>query len=149
MRERDARRAAGELLMDTGEFHCVAVGGELFASGVAASDLCFALIEPQDSQESDEHDAGPWGASIIKARASLIVGARRHDPILRDSEAERLLNVARNALNGKSLGGFTMPDFTKVSRWAWQRPADVERRIACTLAFTYLEEGWDAADVSD
>lgn len=149
MRERDVRRAAGELLAATGEFHCVAVGGEVFANGAAASDLAFALIDPMDTQEADEHDAAPWGASILKSRCSLVVGSRHSDPILRDDRAERLLNVARNALNGKSLGDFTMPDFTKVSRWSWQRAADSERRISCTLAFTYLEEGWDDADVSD
>lgn len=149
MRERDVRLDVAESLRATGEFHVVALGERSAGDFATASDLSFALIEPMDSRTDELSDAAAWGATLVKARCSITVGRRLHDPVLRDDDAERLLNVTRRALNGRSLAGVTLPDFTKVESWSWRPQADSERRVVCVLSFTYLDEGWNVADVSD
>ncbi len=74
--------------------------------------------------------------------------ARNDDAQLRDEQAEQLLDVLANAVNGVSLAGITLPGKTLVTAWQWRPAMAPERRIAATVSFQYLVEGWENFDVS-
>jgi len=148
MRERDIRQAAVDLLAATGEFDAVELGKSDPSENPASSrKLC--TVDPQDTQESDQWDSALDGGTVYKVRIALEITVRENDAKLRDDEVERLLNVVRNTLNGVSIGGFTLPEFTKVHPWSWRMATAGSRQIAATLNATYFEEGWNVADVTD
>lgn len=148
-RERDIRQAVVDLLTATGEFDEVSLG-DSDPRGKSASNFKLATVDPASTRANDQWDAAPFGGSLLDCRIMLGISVRANDPKLRDDEAERLLNVVRNALNGAALvDGYTMPDFTKVKNWSWKTASADQRDLTATLDVRYLEEGWDAADVAE
>ena len=85
----------------------------------------------------------------MDASATVTLLARHEDPQVRDELVELLLSVLENAVNGVSLGGLTLPPFTMVERWAWAPPTPPERRIAATVGYRYLTDGWQALDTTE
>jgi hypothetical protein len=71
---------------------------------------------------------------------------RDEDPQIRDEGVELLFNTAADALNGQSLGGLTLPDFTRFTSWRWNAPTAPERSIQTTFQYQYIIEGWSGAD---
>jgi hypothetical protein len=147
-RERDVRVAIHDLLDSTGAFDRVYLGThpdvDCGPSGLSRT----ASIEPSGTvlaAQGDDVDGG------IKATATvtIILLARDDDPTARDDAVEMLLNTTAAALNGRSLGGVSLPGSTRLRSWAWRKAAAPERRIEATLEFLYLVEGWDRFDLSE
>lgn len=148
MRERDARNALKAALMDTGAFSAVWTSGLPENYGQAASNLTAASIDPVGTAFTTGWDAAPWGGLDYTASLTVTVLARDSDPEIRDETAEQLLDCVANAVNGQSLGGLTVPQKTVVTGWRWVAAAPPERRIAATVRFSYLVEGWGSFDTS-
>ncbi len=146
-RERDVRNAIQASLLATGAFSDVWLSGLPEEYGHGASNLTAAAIEPIATHQSGGWDSSPAGGLELRADLAVTLLARHPDPQLRDELAEQLLNYLINAVNGKSLADFTVPQCTLVTSWKWQSPKAPERRITATVAFTYLV-AWDSFDTS-
>ncbi len=145
-RERDVRNAIRDALLATNAFgDAVWITGLPEDSGSAASDLLAAAIEPQSTNLNTGWDAQTDGGLCYSSTVTVTLLARNDDAQLRDEQAEQLLDVLANAVNGVSLAGITLPGKTYVSAWAWRPAMAPERRIAATVSFQYLVlwEGWD------
>lgn len=59
----------------------------------------------------------------------LLIAVRHQDAETRDSELDRLANVATNAINHQSLGGETKYQETLILKGIYGPPDDIERRI--------------------
>lgn len=147
-RERDVRNAIQTALIATETFSDVWLTGLPENYGQSASDLTAAAIEPAATALATGWDYGPGGGLDYTATLTVTLVAHHPDPQLRDELAEQLLGYLQNAVDGQSLAGFTLPQKTIVTGWQWQTPASPERRIAATVSFAYLIEGWDNFDVS-
>jgi hypothetical protein len=147
-RERDVRNAIQAALVATGAFSDVWITGLPESYGQGVSDLTAAAIEPVSTGLTTGWDAPPGGGLDYSATVTVTLLARHPDAQLRDEWAEQLLDTLANAVNGRSLAGFTLPGRTMVTAWKWLPPAPPERRIATTVSFAYLIAGWANFDVS-
>ena len=146
-RERDVRGAILELLETTGEFDRVFAGSLPDLSCDQSGQLRSASIEPRATTLAGQGD-GIDGALKATTTVTIVLLARDEDPTTRDDAAERLLHTAAAALNGRSLGGMTLPGATRLLSWSWQKAKPPERRIEAILEYQYLIEGWSAFDLS-
>lgn len=147
-RERDVRDAIQELLESTRAFDRVCSGVLPDAGGEPSGCRRSASVEPNGTVVAGQGD-DVHGALKATATVTLVLLARDDDPAARDAAAETLLNVAAAALNGRSLGGITLPGTTRIRSWSWRKAAPPERRVEATLEFQYLLEGWSDFDVSE
>lgn len=147
-RERDIRGAIMELLDSTGAFDRIYTGSLPDAGCEPSGILRTASIEPSGTVVSG---LGDDVAGALKATSSItiVLLARDDDPAVRDDAAESLLNTTASALNGRSLGGISLPGSTRLRSWAWRRATPPERRIEATLEFQYLLEGWSNFDLAE
>jgi hypothetical protein len=148
MRDRDVRNAIHDALIATGDFDAVYLWGSSGDHATAASKNACATIEPESSAQEDCWDAATGGGLIVTSRVTITLLNRQEDPELRDEAAELLLDTVANALNGQCLAGLTMPQHTRIVSWRWEEPAPPERRIAATLSYRYIVEGWDSYDTT-
>lgn len=142
--ERDVRVAVRDLLDATTAFDGVYLSGLPERRGERGGDLQAAAVEPDETAASCGWD-DVSGSSVMTARATITLLARDDDPQTRDEMAERLLETARDALDGRSLAGKTLPEWTRIRSWTWLKPTPPERRIGATLEFRYLVDGREAA----
>ncbi len=149
MRERDIRNAIRDALLATGAFSDCSISGLPEDSGSAASDLTAAAIEPLSTAYFTGWDAQIEGGLCYDAQIKVTLLARKEDQQLRDELAEQLLEHLKNAVNGQSLAGLTLPGKTLVKSWRWMPAKAPERRITAMLMASYIEEGWDAGDVEE
>lgn len=147
-RERDIRGAIMELLDSTGVFDRIYPGTLPDAGGEPSGMLRTASIEPSGTVVSGLGD-DVSGALEATCCITIVLLARDDDPTARDDAAELLLNTTAAALNGRSLGGISLPGSTRLRSWAWHRAAPPERRIEATLEFQYLLEGWSDFDLAE
>lgn len=145
--ERDVRIAVRDLLDATTAFDGVYLSGLPERRGERGGDLLAAAIEPAETAASCGWD-GASSSSIMSARATITLMARDDDPQTRDEMAERLLETARAALDGRSLAGKTLPEWTRIRSWVWREPTPPERRIEASLEFRYLDDEPGAANPS-
>jgi hypothetical protein len=145
-RDRDVRNAIQAALLATGQFDGVWLSGLPEDYGQAADDLAAAVIEPASSTEVDYWDSEPSGGIIIQSVVTLTLLVRNPDPQLRDEAVELLVDYAADAINGQNLAGITVCGRTKITSWRWQPPAPPERRVAATVQYEYIVEGWDELD---
>jgi len=135
--ERDIRGAIRDLLEATSAFDGVYLSGLPEHRGERGGDLRAAAIEPDETQA-----AGHWddlsGSLVMTARATITLMARDDDPQTRDEAVEELLQTTFDALDGRSLAGRTLPEWTGVRSWTWRKPTPPERRIEAALEFRYL-----------
>ena len=143
-RDRDVRNAIQTALQETGAFDGVWIWGLPENYGTGASQLAAAAIEPESSTQSDLWDGGSETGLRVTSRVTITLLFRHEDPQLRDEGAELLFDTAANALNGRSLGGLTLPDMTKFTTWKWQPPTAPERRISAVFSYQYILDGWSA-----
>lgn len=143
--ERDVRIAVRDLLDATSAFDGVYLSGLPETRGERGGDLQAAAVEPDETTASCNWDDAS-GPRIMTARATIVLMARDEDPQTRDEMAERLLETAIAALNGRSLAGKTLPEWTGIQSWAWRKPNPPERRIEAALEFRYLVEERGPAD---
>lgn len=117
-------------LLATREFTMVEIGRpeEIPASGQPKNRPA-AFIWPRSGGELDR-SSGPVTADNdheFKWTLSIIVNAQI--PRERYSNAERLLNVAMNVLDDRSLADLTWPGRTKIRGWVYQMPAPADLRL--------------------
>ncbi len=143
--ERDIRSAMRDLLEATSAFDGVYLSGLPEHRGERGGDLRAAAIEPGETEAASRWDdlSGPL---VMTARATIILMARDDDPQTRDEAAEELLQTAFDALDGRSLAGRTLPEWTGIRSWSWRKPTPPERRIEAVLEFRYLVDDRGLAD---
>jgi len=143
--ERDIRIVIRDLLDATSAFDGVYLSGPPEHRGERGGDLRAAAIEPGETAASSCWDdvSGPL---VMTARATIILMARDDDPQTRDEVAEQLLETTIAALDGRSLAGRTLPEWTGIRSWTWRKPTPPERRIEALLEFRYLVEDRVDAD---
>jgi hypothetical protein len=151
MRDRNIRNAIKELLIVTERFDD---GGVLLQCpddrGVGTDLAAACWIEPSSTTIRDEWDAQPGGGVTLTSILKTTFAYRAEDPQARDEACENLLEFAANVLNGQSIGGFTIPAWTKfVGGWQWLPPAPPERRIVATFSYQYILEGWNSYDTEE
>jgi hypothetical protein len=147
-RERDVRSSIRDVLDSTGAFDGVYLAGLPPDRGERCGDSRSVSIEPVETTGADHWD-DTTGDLVMTSRVSLTLLARHDDPQVRDETAEQLLNVAANALNGQALAGLTLPGWTRIRSWTWQKPHAPERRIAAVLEYQYLVAGWTGFDTTE
>lgn len=148
-RERDVRLAIRDALLQTGAFSHVRLTGLPEEYGHGASDLTAAAIQPGSTELLAGWDAPPAGGRAFSCRLRVMVLARHADAELCDELAEQLVEFVRNALDGRPLvPGFNLPGHTIVTGWEWLPRKAPERRIAVSVAYHYLQDGWNDADTS-
>jgi hypothetical protein len=146
-RERDIRNGIKLLLEGTGEFDEVYLGSWR-ERGRPATDLKGIAIEPHSGGKGTGWDDELTGGWEYPLKLWLEIAVRMDDPQVRDEEAERLLGVIQNTLNGESIAGFTLLQKTYVTDWTWIPPEAPERRIRCTFQCDYVVSGDEYYDVS-
>ena len=148
-RERDLRNAIQEALTQTGAFSDVRLTGLPEDYGEGASDLTAAAIQPGSTRLVSGWDAAPGGGRVFLSQLLVTVLARHADAQLCDELAEQLVEYVRDAVDGQALvPGFNEPQQTMVTGWQWLPRKAPERRIAVTLTYHYLQDGWNTADTS-
>lgn len=148
-RERDVRNAIAAALEATDSFGEISLIGLPEAEGFGASNLAAVSIEPDSTVQADRYDGGMKTGLVNTARLKLTFLARNPDPQACDEACEDLLDTAINAIQGQSLGGFTLPDHTRFSGWKWEPRTPPERRITAMFAYDYFVDGWDEYDTAD
>jgi hypothetical protein len=148
-RERDFRNALKDALVQTGAFTNVTLTGLPETYGEGSSDLAAAAIQPGSTRMTTGWDASPDGGRNFMCQLLVTVLARHSDAELCDDLAEQLVEFVRNAVDGLAIvPGFNEPQKTMVTGWTWQPRAAPERRIAITVTYDYLQDGWNSADTS-
>lgn len=135
--------------MDTNAFTNVWIDGLPEDSGSAASDLCAAAIDPVSTNYFTGWDAQTEGGLCYDAQIKVTLLVRHNDAQICDEKVEQLLEHLKNAVNGQSLAGITLPGKTLVKSWRWMPAKAPERRITAMLSASYIEEGWDVGDVEE
>jgi hypothetical protein len=148
-RDRDVRQAVHDTLVATDAFDPggVWLWGLPEDYGTGTSIRAAVSIQPQSSTSDDRFDGAETIGIVVTSLVSIVVFFRDEDPQVRDEGVEFLFNTAADVLNGQSLGGLTLPDFTRFTSWRWNAPTAPERSIACTFTYQYLVDGWDGLDV--
>jgi hypothetical protein len=145
-RERDVWTAIKAILDATKIFDNVYIGvGE---ANHSAEDILSAEIDAYDGQATDEYD-DTSGPLLVESRVQLLLIASDAEPTVRDSKADLILAITANALNGQSLGGLTLPGFTKLSNWRYGPIEPPHRKITAILKFAYLTDSWAGFNTSE
>lgn len=142
--------AIRDALEATGAFDAVALGAEPEAQGLAASVGKLAVVAPMDWEEVDDADgidavdAVDDARNTVRLRFRLTIVVREGDVEARGSELDRLVGVAKNAIDGRALiPGGTIPGWTKLRRGTWQDPRSPEWRQVIVGETAYLVDGDD------
>lgn len=146
-RERDIRVKIKELLEATNSYSVVRLG--LLESGDRYEQIGACMIEPYDSNASDDWDSTDEGPLHVDCRIHLVFVARDQDDQIRDERAELLLDVAMNTINGNSFDGKVMPEFSVVTTWKWKKAEPPERTIEAVFGFRYLVDTWTDFNTSE
>lgn len=148
-RERDLRNAIQQCLAQTGAFSDVSLSGLPEDYGEGASDLTAAAILPGSTRLVSGWDSGPGGGRVFLCQLLITVLARHADPQLCDELAEQLVEYIRDAVDGQTIvPAFNEPQRTMITGWQWLPRKAPERRIAVTLTYHYLQDGWNTADTT-
>lgn len=149
-RDRDVRQAIVTLLEATGQFDGVYLGGLPEDGGQAAGNLRAVALDQIGTTETDRWDSSDSTSDLVMtSQVRLIVMARDDDGVVRDEMAENLVDVIGNTLNGVSIASLTLPPFTRIKSWAWQKETPPERRITILFEYQYLVPGWNQFDTTE
>lgn len=143
-RGKDVRNAIRDALEASGAFSDVRMTSP-DDFGIPASDLAAAAIEPLSGREVDRWDGSSETGVLVEEKCLVTLLYRSNDPIARDNGAELLLQVLKNAVNGTSLAGLTVPDKTYVDEWRFLAAKHPERRVRAQVSYWYLQ-GWNDND---
>lgn len=103
-----------------------------------SDELTAACVTPDSGEETDRYD-DPDGPDVTRtARWKLTLIVRDADPRTRRRTLDRLADHAYNALDGKSISGITIPDWTKLRKWKYEKPAPPEQRLTLTGEYAYF-----------
>lgn len=106
--------AARALLDATGQFSRVECGHGPEDWDFSAEDRAYALLWIEDQDEIDDGMSGVEADIVHSAVYMLRIAVRDEGPAARLERLQRLGSVAKNALDGVSIGGITFPGFTKL-----------------------------------
>lgn len=109
--------------------------------GQSASDNMAAAVAMNEWQEIDDADDGPNLRLQRTVRWTLTLFVREDDPQVRERKLDKLLAASQKALDGKSLAGVTVPDWTRLRRGTYQTPASPEQRMTVAGDAIYWVEG--------
>lgn len=135
-------QAMAATLLGSGFFDDVYTTGLPKLDDQSAEDLRAVAIMPMSGTESDQYDAPTAGYQCEDAQVKFVFVVRAKDEAVRDRTVSLLFNYARNALNGQSIAGLTLPQWTKFTSHKWEDPAPPERKITATFQYRYLVQGW-------
>ncbi|WP_422932040.1 hypothetical protein [Singulisphaera sp. PoT] len=131
-------------LDQTGEFSGVHLTGPPEAKGSSSGEAKSAYLELDSWEEVDESDDEYDVQNTVRARFRLTLAARENDAETRDRELDRLLGVAKNAINGRPLlDRFVILDWSKLLSGKWEPATPPERRMAVIGQFAYFVDGDD------
>lgn len=143
-RDADIIDAIIAALRATKAFDEVAWGETPERWGRGADKSALATVEPSGWQEIDEWDDEPDDSGLgytVRSTFTLTLYSRSSDPRTRDRRVDRLLNVAKNAIDGNGFGGLTIPDLTLLRSGKYQPAANPERRMIVVGEYAYLVDG--------
>ncbi len=131
---------------------------DAFRAALDATGAFDAVLDalPEEQGESSEYEAlaaitpVPGGArqtqdfvdsgGILNTRRSryvLTLIVRDEDAGVRNRRLDLLQNIAHNALDGVSVGGMTIPAWTRLDDWGYLKATDPERRVQANGGFAY------------
>ncbi len=149
-RDADILDAVAAALEATGEFDGIYRCSVTEVGGKRADNLRAVCVEPMTETESDLWDSFSTGPmEVVQAQCAITLIVRHQDAQERDRLIDRLKSVARNALNGRSLKGLTMPDFTRFASFQSQRPKPPERQVRGTFQYRYLVDTFTSYSAND
>lgn len=140
-RDRDIRAAIRDALAATRCYDGVYLSGLPEDFGQSSGRLLVAVVEPGGARVESPWDAAPEEGLVVRGSAALTLIARHEDPEIRDQDAEWLVAIACNALNGQTLAGVTSPQFSMVESWRALPAQAPERRFQATFNYLYFVEG--------
>lgn len=146
MRDRDVRNAIKSLLEKTSQFDEVSLKGLPEDWGMRAGSAKAVVIEPFSVAQRDLWDGGPSTGLAVTSQVNLTIMVRNSDPQLCDEECERLLDVAIDNIQGKSLASFTNPDHSRFLQAQFQKRVAPTRRLLATFGYEYIVDGWAEYD---
>ena len=117
--------------------------------GQSSGDKLAAVVAPGDWDEVDERNDEETVQSTRRVRWALTLIARDDDPELREAALDDLLSASQNALDGVSLAGVTIPDWTRLRRGRYEPSQSPEQRMTVVGEFAYWVEGFDGHDGED
>ena len=142
--------AIRDRLAETNAFDDVYLSGLPDGQGRGAGELKVAILEPADWDELDESDDEADVQDTVRVRFRLTLIVREEDPELRDREVDRLLNVAKNAINGQPLvPDQTIPGWTKLRKGKWEKAVTPERRMTVAGETAYWVDGETSHDETE
>ena len=110
--------------------------------GQAAGDRLAAVVALSDWEEEDESDDPTEVQVTRKVRWTLTLIARDEEPEERERLLSGLLVASQNALNGQSLAGITIPEWSKLRRGRLETASSPEQRMTVMGEFTYWIDGF-------
>jgi hypothetical protein len=156
MRERDIRNAIRSALVATDAFDDggVVLWGFRDASDQGADRTRAVSILPGPGKEDDKWDGVLDGQMLEMDHARLIIRVRDEDIQKRDEDADRLLNICKDALNGAALNTVLgepviYPQWTKIISWDWREPTPPQREIECVFQYLFDAPTWTGFDTSE
>lgn len=136
-RERDVRNAMRDALLATSAFDDVLIGRDVEdygAGGIGA----WCRIDPIGDSGRGMWDEGD--ELEVTSKVKITITARHEDQQMRDEMAERLVNVARNAINDQSHASLTMPGLTGFDSARWLPPKHPARQVEATFSYRYFQD---------
>ena len=147
-RDWDILDNARDLLLATQEFDNVYRSSLPETRGQASGDRHVAVITFNDWEETDESDDPTSVQTLRKVRWNLTLIVREDDAETRERELDRLLCVAQNTLDGKSLLNLTINDWTKLRRGSYAKPEPPSQTMSVMGEFAYWLEGFAGHDLT-
>lgn len=145
-RDTDIIDAVISALKATGAFDDVVWGEPPERHGRGADLSALAIVEPSDFTEIDRWDDEDGLGYETQPTFTLTIAVRNGDPRTRDRRVDRLLNIAKNALDGNGFDGLVVADKTILGRGKWTPATSPERRMVVTGQYAYLVDGSAAHD---
>ena len=135
-RDRDAYRAIVGALSATGEFAQVVFATPPDSAAIGADRLPLAVVTPTGWAQADDVNLT---SAVRTASYYLTLVARDEDPQARFERLDRLANIAQNAIERSTLGGFCMPPMSHLQRGVFDpKSRHPELRLTIEGAFGYL-----------
>jgi hypothetical protein len=138
----DVLTAIRDAIAATGEFDGVFMSDLPEERGRSGGDHNAAWVSPQTWEESSDFEDPGQTVLTRKVGWTLTLMVRRQDPEARDRELTRLLSVAQNAVDGQSVGGLTLPAWTRLKSGRYEKARPPERRLISSGTFAYQVDGY-------
>lgn len=146
-RDRKILKVIASLLRDASEFGLVTTSGPPEVHGQSAEHARLAGLELSDFVETSEYSDHDASYLIRVVQYILHIYVRDQDPDVRDDEADRLYNVATNALSGVGYEADVIPERSWLRRGQYLPADGIERRLRVLGQFVYTVPNWASHDI--